>query len=635
MIPSKTIPRAVSIQRSAVQSRCFYSFRASTPYALRRQQHFVRSVALVAAAGLSASAFTYYNGGSLIRDVHADEPEQKPAPVELVFEEKVVPGASKNETRDRISSQHLQVRKSWENPGVWCWGANDGKVAAPDTSDGIVRNPRWMAYFDGKLLRDLKLTRDFGAAISEDGDLLQWGSSYSNDETAPVKTLTGKNLTSLAISKDRILALARDGQVYSLSVSQDEQHLGPKPKSASWIPGFPSTSAVSYRTITPQDLGWNEKIIEISSGLEHALILTSKGRVFSSASASSDFPSKGEFGIPGLTWFTRPAGPYDQAHEIHALGGFKVSKIACGDHHSVALDRQGRVFTWGDNQRGQLGIGDTSKEVTFYDTPALVPIAKLYQGTMQRPKVTSVSAGGNTTFFTVDAERIAAPDASDRRTAMQGLGRVTADTWACGHGIWGQLGNGRWTHVQALPCKIAPLSGLFEYDEARRRAIPIRLREVSVGANHCAAVMDNVTYVGATDSTSDQDTNWGADVLFFGNNEFYQLGTGKRNNVVTPTYIQPLDRVAEIREGKRGKEEEHRFHATPRSTVGLLKCRSKENITTHDNVSRLHSYASRKPRNPIKIRKTRDAGVSEQTTENGCGAVHTYAWGVGEVLLEM
>ena len=73
---------------------------------------------------------------------------------------------------------------------------------------------------------------------------------------------------------------------------------------------------------------------------------------------------------------------------------------------------------------------------------------------MQKPHVTSISAGGNTTFLTVDAERIARTDAEDGVSAMRGLGRITADTWACGHGIWGQLGNGRWTHVQALPTNI-------------------------------------------------------------------------------------------------------------------------------------------------------------------------------------
>src|SRR2546423_9023369 len=33
-------------------------------------------------------------------------------------------GVSKEENRDLISSQHLQVKQSWENPGVYAWGSN-------------------------------------------------------------------------------------------------------------------------------------------------------------------------------------------------------------------------------------------------------------------------------------------------------------------------------------------------------------------------------------------------------------------------------------------------------------------------------------------------------------------------------
>jgi hypothetical protein len=79
-----------------------------------------------------------------------------------------------------------------------------------------------------------------------------------------------------------------------------------------------------------------------------------------------------------------------------------------------------------------------------------------------------------------------------------------------------------------------------------------------------AAVMDNVAHTGAL--TTDAETYWGRDIVFWGGNENYQLGTGKRNNVNVPTYIQPLDQVAERK--VRGKEE-HRFQITPRSRVRL------------------------------------------------------------------
>lgn len=139
-------------------------------------------------------------------------------------------------------------------------------------------------------------------------------------------------------------------------------------------------------------------------------------------------------------------------------------------------------------------------------------------------------------------------------------------TWACGQGIWGALGNGRWTHVQGTPVKIKALSGLFEYDEVENVVIPIRLLQLSVGSTHAAAIMNNVTHLGATDRGSENDTNWGADVLWWGGNEFFQLGTGRRNNVSNPTYIAPLDASADKDKGRR---EEHRFQITPRKKVNI------------------------------------------------------------------
>ena len=498
-----------------------------------------------------------------LAEIHAEAP---PAPAEIVIEKpRNTKGLSKEENRNVISSQHLQVMRSWENPGVYAWGSNSGRVAAPDSDENLIKLPRRIPYFDGALLRDIKLDRNFGAAVTEKGDLLQWGTGYSEDARAPTPTLTGKGLTSITISRDRIIALGSNGKVYSLPASQEDQMAGSKPSESSWIPFWGSRSNVSYRTIQPKDMAWGENISAISSGLEHLLLLTSKGRLFSAASSSEAFPSRGEMGVPGLSWTTRPDGPYDQPHEITTLRGFEMAQIATGDYHSLAVDKDGRAFAFGDNTSGQLGFAP-SAESPYIDAPSLLPIARLYSGLNLQPRVTSISAGGANSFFTVDATRIAGP--GEQTTTRNALGRVTADTWSCGQGIFGTLGTGRWTHIQGTPTKLKALSGLFEWDETHNTVIPIRLKRLSVGSTHASATMDNVTHVqaGASSATdSRNDTNWGADVVWWGGNEYYQLGMGKRNNINLPGYIAPLDSAAEKERVKR--KEEHRFQITPRHKV--------------------------------------------------------------------
>ncbi|KAF2252689.1 mitochondrial protein-like protein Fmp25 [Trematosphaeria pertusa] len=541
--------------------------RAAThPYAQRRQQHFVRSIATVTALWATATAWQWFNGDKFFREVHAEEPPQEQ---ELSFEKPRRQAVSEEDNRNILSSQHLQVQKSWENPGVYAWGSNTGKVVAPDSQESFIKTPRRIPFFDGVLLRDIKLDRNFAAAIDEKGDLLQWGTAFSKDTTQPTPTLKGRNLTSLAISRDRIIALSASGTVYSIPVSQEEQKNGPKPASTSWIPFWGSSNNISYRIRTPENLGWNERVTSISSGLEHALMLTSSGRLFSFASGTENFPSKGQLGIPRLTWKTRPSGTFDIPHEVTTLKGFPIQHIATGDYHSLVNDVNGRAFGFGDNSAGQLGF-DFNPEAMFIDAPSLLPTQKLYSGTAQQACVTKVFAGGNTSFLTIEATK---PVASTRDST-----RVQADTWAFGFGLTGQLGNGRWIHNQSTPIKVPAFSGLYEYDENTNSVIPIRLAHVSVGASHAAGIMDNVASVavsGKSKKLTENDTNWGRDILFWGNNEFYQLGTGKRKNEPTPTYIQPLDQAAEEERAasvlswgrQKGEKGMHRFQISPRAKV--------------------------------------------------------------------
>ena len=560
--------RSTTRSTRLAQSRGFSS-RNLNFNGLSSQQLLIRCI-----LGLGVGAALFHGSKRLrLRELHADAPA---APAEIKIEKsRKKRGLSKEENRDSISSQHLQVKQSWENPGVYAWGSNSGRVVAPDLDETLIRKPRRIPCFDGILLRDIKLDRSFGAAITEKGDLLQWGIGYSKDSREPTATLTGKGLVSLTISRDRILALGSNGKVYSLPVSQEDQASGPKPSESSWIPYLNFSSSISYRTLQPTELAWNEKVSFIASGLEHVLLLTSTGRLFSAASSSEEFPSRGQMGVAGLTWTTRPPGPYDLPHEIITLRGFDITAIAAGDHHSLALDKQGRVFSFGDNSSGQLGF-DPSADSLYIDVPSLIPIQKLYSGTAKAPTVTAISAGGTNSFFTVDATRVAQPGES---SPMQ-LGRITADTWACGQGILGTLGSGRWTHIQGTPIKVKALSGLFEYDESKHTVIPIRLKRLSVGSTHVSATMDNVTHLAVSDSDSAESTNWGADVVWWGGNEYFQLGLGRRNNVSTPVYIAPLEAaVAEKEKGRR--REEHRFQITSR---GVVDVRGRGKVSVEQRV---------------------------------------------------
>ncbi|KAM7204608.1 protein FMP25, mitochondrial [Rhypophila sp. PSN 637] len=464
---------------------------------------------------------------------------------EIVFEEPRKTTRPKGSRRDSASPQQEQLQNSLEHPGVYAWGSNAGKVVAPDSSDAVIKTPRRIPYFNGQVLRDLKLDRNFGVAVTEKGDLVQWGSAFSRTESSPTVTLKGKNVAKVAISRDRIIALSSDGSVYSVPVAASDQKV----------------AGQNYRTLKPRNLGWREKIVDVSSGLDHCLMLTSNGRVFAAASSSEEFPSRGQLGIPNLTWRTRPEGPYDQPHEITALSKSPIKAIATGDFHSLALDVDGNAYSFGDNSSGQLGLPmDPSKPII--DTPSPLPVEKLPGGSRLLRKVVSIAAGGLNSFFTTEGAQ-PTPEPDQALVPVRSPAKIVAETWACGEGIYGSLGTGKWTHSSTAPTKIKALSDLFEFDETTNSVSPIRLAYITAGTTHACAVLNNTTQA----SSSQAYAGYGEDALLWGGNESYQLGTGKRNNINAPAYIAPLDGVRDV--GTVGRSGPQRFQVTPKTTVRL------------------------------------------------------------------
>ncbi len=84
----------------------------------------------------------------------------------------------------------------------------------------------------------------------------------------------------------------------------------------------------------------------ISSNYYHNLALDQEGQVWAWGS-NWDYESGVE-----------DAGEVPYATQISAFEELEIQAIAAGGYHSLALDSTGRVWAWGDNYDGQLGIGD-------------------------------------------------------------------------------------------------------------------------------------------------------------------------------------------------------------------------------------------------------------------------------------
>ncbi|KMQ83252.1 rcc1 and btb domain-containing protein 1, partial [Lasius niger] len=59
---------------------------------------------------------------------------------------------------------------------------------------------------------------------------------------------------------------------------------------------------------------------------------------------------------------------YMYPHEITAVSGKAIVKVACGLQHALALTDEGKLYAWGKNDRGQVGVNNNLQ----FSTPAMV-----------------------------------------------------------------------------------------------------------------------------------------------------------------------------------------------------------------------------------------------------------------------
>ena len=106
--------------------------------------------------------------------------------------------------------------------------------------------------------------------------------------------------------------------------------------------------------------GLLQTIVGVAGGSAHSYALTSEGLVY-----AWGHNSYGELGNNGTASSPVPVMVYTNG----ALSGKKITAIASGENHALALSADGLLFTWGWNNNLQLGNGST---VDYTNVPVAV-----------------------------------------------------------------------------------------------------------------------------------------------------------------------------------------------------------------------------------------------------------------------
>ncbi|NWW79920.1 RPGR regulator, partial [Climacteris rufus] len=98
----------------------------------------------------------------------------------------------------------------------------------------------------------------------------------------------------------------------------------------------------------------NDKPTLISCGDEHTAIITGKGKLY--MFGSNDW---GQLGLGSKNTISKPTC-------VKALKPEKPKLAVCGRNHTLVYTEKGNVYAAGGNSEGQLGLGDTEERTTFH-----------------------------------------------------------------------------------------------------------------------------------------------------------------------------------------------------------------------------------------------------------------------------
>ncbi len=260
------------------------------------------------------------------------------------------------------------------NGNVWTWGANDyGQLGY--TSVGNVTKPQKV---EG-LSNITKITAGSYTclAIDEYKDIYGWGldsngelgiGSYTNIVRTPTKAKYITDIIDIEAGKNHTIALKSTGEVYVTGLNMYGQ-LGIARERVGSENAFGSTlSRADHGNFAEQNLLENGST-EVKKISQFAKVESIKGigRIGATESGNITATVDGRVYTWGLNIYGE-LGLGDKNNrstpeEVQNLSN--IVDIDGGKNHSIALDRNGKVYLTGSNKYGQLGDGTTNESTTF------------------------------------------------------------------------------------------------------------------------------------------------------------------------------------------------------------------------------------------------------------------------------
>ncbi|KAJ3110920.1 Regulator of chromosome condensation [Phlyctochytrium bullatum] len=247
-----------------------------------------------------------------------------------------------------------KLKARFTNTGeVFVVGSGDcGQLGlGPDeTSKG---RPKKLEYFLDKKIIDVAAGGLHNMALSEDGKLYSWGCNdqkalgRSGEETVPlpVEGLDGVNIVQVVCGDSITAALSDEGNVYAWGTFRNKNGV------------FGFRPDIDIQPI-PYQIPELKRVVSISAGANHIAVQTLDNKLMTWGSGE-----QGQLGRRILPRSEKESSLIPRIINFKARGhrGGHFEKVFCGAYHTFMLLDSGSLFSFGLNNYGQLGLGDTDE----------------------------------------------------------------------------------------------------------------------------------------------------------------------------------------------------------------------------------------------------------------------------------
>ena len=304
---------------------------------------------------------------------------------------------------------------------VFTWGSNSFGQLGDGSSTGTVRGtPALVSLAD---VIDISGGREHALALRSDGTVEAWGSDQNGaiGNGLPLSNVS----TPVAVPGLTDIVDVDDGHYHSLALRSDGTVWG-------WGQNFLGQLAQGNDAspkAAPVQWGSISDAVAVYGGRDMTYVLDADGTLWCSGGnglecGRADGPAEitDPVTVPGLPDLLPGPGPVE---------------VAGGRNHAVALAPDGTVWTWGENDYGQLASGDRTNRATPQQVAGLTDVVEVGAGAEHSLAVTAAG-----------------------------------DVYVWGAGSRGELGLGTRTD-RLTPVKVPTLSGIVEVDAGRSHSFAI------------------------------------------------------------------------------------------------------------------------------------------------------------------